>query len=156
MEEVIAAIKNDIQTCNVDDRLIQGNINTLADGVVSDATITKAEDGDYYTVTMTFDLEKLNADSRSIEFLNSDNSAKNMQWDSLSVTFEIWDNGLFRSYTIDETWTGEVGAAIIWFEGSASATNHVYFSYTDEDCSMQKELDYLAEFIADGGAEEAE
>ncbi len=156
LSEVIAAIKSDVQTCDVDDRLIQGNINTLADGVVSGATITKAADGDYYTVTMTFDLEKLNADSRSIEFLNSDNSAKNMQWDSLSVSFEIWDNGLFRSYTIDEKWTGEVGAVAFWFEGSASATNHVYFSYTDEDCSMQKELDYLAEFIADGGAEEAE
>ena len=155
LDEVIAAIKADIQNCKVDDRLIQGNINTLADGVVvsEGTTINKAEDGDYYIVTMAFDLEKLNKDERSIEFLNNDNSAKDMQWDKLAVTFEIWSNGLFKSYSIDETWTGEVGKAIIWFEGSASATNHVYFSYTDEDCSMDRELAYLAEFIDKGGAE---
>ena len=154
LDEVIAAIKSDIQTCNVDDRLIQGNINTLADGVVTGATIEKATDGDYYNVTMTFDLAKLNADARSIEFLNSDNSAKNMQWDSLEVSFEMWSNGLFKSYSIEERWTGEVGAVIIWYEGSASAVNHVYFSYTDEDCSMEKEIAYLTEFIESGGAEE--
>lgn len=153
VNEVIAAIKNDIQNCNIDDRLIQGNINTLADRVVSDADIEKATDGDYYVITMSFDLDKLNADKRSIEFLNNDNSAKNMKWDELSVSFEIWATGLFKSYTIDEKWTGEVGKAIIWFEGSATSSNHVYFSYTDEDCSMDKELAYLKEFIDNGGAE---
>ncbi len=153
VNEVIAAIKNDIQNCNIDDRLIQGNINTLADRVVSDASIDKATDGDYYVITMSFDLDKLNADKRSIEFLNNDNSAKNMKWDELSVSFEIWATGLFKSYTIDEKWTGEVGKAIIWFEGSATSSNHVYFSYTDEDCSMDKELAYLEEFIDNGGAE---
>lgn len=153
VNEVIAAIKNDIQNCNIDDRLIQGNINTLADRVVSDASIEKATDGDYYVITMSFDLDKLNADKRSIEFLNNDNSAKNMKWDELSVSFEIWATGLFKSYTIDEKWTGEVGKAIIWFEGSATSSNHVYFSYTDEDCSMDKELAYLKEFIDNGGAE---
>ena len=153
VNEVIAAIKNDIQNCNIEDRLIQGNINTLADRVVSDASIEKATDGDYYVITMSFDLDKLNADKRSIEFLNNDNSAKNMKWDELSVSFEIWATGLFKSYTIDEKWTGEVGKAIIWFEGSATSSNHVYFSYTDEDCSMDKELAYLEEFIDNGGAE---
>ena len=153
VNEVIAAIKNDIQNCNIEDRLIQGNINTLADRVVSDASIEKATDGDYYVITMSFDLDKLNADKRSIEFLNNDNSAKNMKWDELSVSFEIWATGLFKSYTIDEKWTGEVGKAIIWFEGSATSSNHVYFSYTDEDCSMDKELAYLKEFIDNGGAE---
>ena len=153
VNEVIAAIKNDIQNCNIDDRLIQGNINTLADRVVSDASIEKATDGDYHVITMSFDLDKLNADKRSIEFLNNDNSAKNMKWDELSVSFEIWSTGLFKSYTIDEKWTGEVGKALIWFEGSATSSNHVYFSYTDEDCSMDKELAYLKEFIDNGGAE---
>ena len=152
VNEVISAIKNDIQNCNIEDRLIQGNINTLADGVVSDASVEKATDGDYYVITMSFDLDKLNADKRSIEFLNNDNSAKNMKWDELSVSFEIWSTGLFKSYTIDEKWTGEVGKAIVWFEGSATSSNHVYFSYTDEDCSMDKELAYLEEFIDNGGA----
>ncbi len=149
LDEVIAAIKNDIQTCNVDDRLIQGNINTLADGVVSGATIEKATDGDYYKITMMFNLEKLNADERSIEFLKSDNSASEIVWERISISFELWSCGLFKSYTVDEAWNGRVMS----FSGMAQAVNNVYFSYSDADCSMDKELEYLTDYIKSGAAD---
>lgn len=149
LDEVIAAIKNDIQTCNVDDRLIQGNINTLADGVVSGATIEKATDGDYYKITMMFNLEKLNADERSIEFLKSDNSASEIVWERISISFELWSCGLFKSYTVNEAWNGRVMS----FSGMAQAVNNVYFSYSDADCSMDKELEYLTDYIKSGAAD---
>ena len=149
LDEVIAAIKNDIQTCNVDDRLIQGNINTLADGVVTGATIEKATDGDYYKITMMFNLEKLNADERSIEFLKSDNSASEIVWERISISFELWSCGLFKSYTVDEAWNGRVMS----FSGMAQAVNNVYFSYSDADCSMDKELEYLTDYIKSGAAD---
>ena len=149
LDEVIAAIKNDIQTCNVDDRLIQGNINTLADGVVSGATIEKATDGDYYKITMMFNLEKLNADERSIEFLKSDNSASEIVWERIGISFELWSCGLFKSYTVDEAWNGRVMS----FSGMAQAVNNVYFSYSDADCSMDKELEYLTDYIKSGAAD---
>lgn len=149
LDEVIAAIKNDIQTCEVDDRLIQGNINTLADGVVSGATIEKATDGDYYKITMMFNLEKLNADERSIEFLKSDNSASEIVWERISISFELWSCGLFKSYTVDEAWNGRVMS----FSGMAQAVNNVYFSYSDADCSMDKELEYLTDYIKSGAAD---
>lgn len=149
LDEVISAIKNDIQTCEVDDRLIQGNINTLADGVVSGATIEKATDGDYYKITMMFNLEKLNADERSIEFLKSDNSASEIVWERISISFELWSCGLFKSYTVDEAWNGRVMS----FSGMAQAVNNVYFSYSDADCSMDKELEYLTDYIKSGAAD---
>lgn len=149
LDEVIAAIKNDIQTCEVDDRLIQGNINTLADGVVSGAKIEKATDGDYYKITMMFNLEKLNADERSIEFLKSDNSASEIVWERISISFELWSCGLFKSYTVDEAWNGRVMS----FSGMAQAVNNVYFSYSDADCSMDKELEYLTDYIKSGAAD---
>lgn len=149
LDEVIAAIKNDIQTCEVDDRLIQGNINTLADGVVSGATIEKATDGDYYKITMMFNLEKLNADERSIEFLKSDNSASEIVWERISISFELWSCGLFKSYTVNEAWNGRVMS----FSGMAQAVNNVYFSYSDADCSMDKELEYLTDYIKSGAAD---
>lgn len=149
LDEVIAAIKNDIQTCEVDDRLIQGNINTLADGVVSRAKIEKATDGDYYKITMMFNLEKLNADERSIEFLKSDNSASEIVWERISISFELWSCGLFKSYTVDEAWNGRVMS----FSGMAQAVNNVYFSYSDADCSMDKELEYLTDYIKSGAAD---
>lgn len=149
LDEVISAIKNDIQTCEVDDRLIQGNINTLADGVVSGATIEKATDGDYYKITMMFNLEKLNADERSIEFLKSDNSASEIVWERISISFELWSCGLFKSYTVDEAWNGRVMS----FSGMAQAVNNVYFSYSNADCSMDKELEYLTDYIKSGAAD---
>ena len=43
----MAALENDIQTCEMGDRQVMGNINTLGDGVVESATITPSSDGSY-------------------------------------------------------------------------------------------------------------
>lgn len=142
--EVMAALENDIQTCAMGDRQVMGNINTLGEGVVESATITPSSDGSYYTIVMTLDLDALNADPRSIEFLEDDNSASNMKWNKCNVTFEMWKTGLFKSYSIEENWSGH----IVIYDGSAEVSNKVFYSYTEEDCSMDKEIAFLKEFDA--------
>ena len=143
-EESMAALENDIQTCEMGDRQVMGNINTLGEGVVESATITPSSDGSYYTIVMTLDLDALNADPRSIEFLEDDNSASNMKWNKCNVTFEMWKTGLFKSYSIEENWSGH----IVIYDGAAEVSNKVFYSYTKEDCSMDKEIAFLKEFDA--------
>lgn len=142
--EVMAALENNIQTCEMGDRQVMGNINTLGEGVVESATITPSSDGSYYTIVMTLDLDALNADPRSIEFLEDDNSASNMKWNKCNVTFEMWKTGLFKSYSIEENWSGH----IVIYDGAAEVSNKVFYSYTEEDCSMDKEIAFLKEFDA--------
>ena len=144
LDEVMTALENDIQTCEMENRQVMGNINTLGDGVVKDATITPSSDGSYYTIVMTLDLGALNADARSIQFLEDDNTAKNMKWNKCNVTFEMWKTGLFKSYSIEENWSGK----IVVYDGSAEVSNKVFYSYTAQDCSMDKEVAFLKEFDA--------
>ena len=144
LDEVMTALENDIQTCEMENRQVMGNLNTLGDGVVKEATITPSSDGSYYTVVMTLDPGALNADARSIQFLEDDNTAKNMKWNKCNVTFEMWKTGLFKSYSIEENWSGK----IVVYDGSAEVSNKVFYSYTAQDCSMDKELAFLKEFDA--------
>lgn len=144
LDEVMTALENDIQTCEMENRQVMGNLNTLGDGVVKDATIKPSSDGSYYTVVMTLDLAALNADARSIQFLEDDNTAKNMKWNICNVTFEMWKTGLFKSYSIEENWSGK----IVVYDGSAEVSNKVFYSYTAQDCSMDKEVAFLKEFDA--------
>lgn len=144
LDEVMTALENDIQTCEMENRQVMGNLNTLGDGVVKKATITSSSDGSYYTIVMTLDLGALNADARSIQFLEDDNTAKNMKWNKCNVTFEMWKTGLFKSYSIEENWSGKIVA----YDGSAEVSNKVFYSYTAQDCSMDKEVAFLKEFDA--------
>ena len=144
LDEVMTALEKDIQTCEMEDRQVMGNLNTLGDGVVKDATIKPSSDGSYYTIVMTLDLGALNADARSIQFLEDDNTAKNMKWNKCNVTFEMWKTGLFKSYSIEENWSGKIVA----YDGSAEVSNKVFYSYTAQDCSMDKEVAFLKEFDA--------
>ena len=144
LDEVMTALENDIQTCEMENRQVMGNLNTLGDGVVKEATITPSSDGSYYTVVMTLDPGALNADARSIQFLEDDNTAKDMKWNTCNVTFEMWKTGLFKSYSIEENWSGK----IVVYDGSAEVSNKVFYSYTAQDCSMDKEVAFLKEFDA--------
>lgn len=144
LDEVMTALENDIQTCEMENRQVMGNLNTLGDGVVKDATIKPSSDGSYYTIVMTLDLGALNADARSIQFLEDDNTAKDMKWNECNVTFEMWKTGLFKSYSIEENWSGK----IVVYDGSAEVSNKVFYSYTAQDCSMDKEVAFLKEFDA--------
>lgn len=152
LSEVIAAIDNDIRTCEIDDRRIEGNINLLVDGIISEANMTVSEDGNYYTFEVTVNVDVANADERSIEFLKSDNTASEISWNRMKITFQVWKNGLMKCYNIDEEWTGTVSpVSLINIDGSASAVNNIFYSYSDADCSFEKEHEFLSDFIKNNG-----
>jgi hypothetical protein len=50
----------------------------------------------------------------------------------LRIIFRLWNNGLFRSYTIAERWSGK----IVIFDGEADSQTTVYYSYSDRDCDI--------------------
>ncbi|MDE6550225.1 MAG: hypothetical protein K2M44_01825 [Clostridia bacterium] len=154
--EVESLLYDDIVRCEDDknaleNRSILGNINVLEDGIVTGAVITEAVNGageKYYKVKMTLDKDKANSDRASIAMLGDDNSAKNIVWDKLEIEFEIWAGGFMKSYHISEAWTGTISQSIINVDGSASAENYVYYSYSDSDTSFAAEHEFLKDYIA--------
>jgi hypothetical protein len=59
----------------------------------------------------------------------------------LRIVYRLWSNGLFRSYTIVERWSGK----IILFEGEADSQTTVYYSYSDRDCDMSQYTGMLSD-----------
>jgi hypothetical protein len=132
-------------SAGTDDIDIKGNINILAENIVKYANISEDEDGTI-NVLMTIDTEIANSDEASLKMLRRANSSDNCVWvadeeedaegfgedTGLRIIFRLWNNGLFRSYTIAERWSGK----IVVFDGEADSQTTVYYSYSDRDCDI--------------------
>lgn len=130
--------------------IIHGNLNILADDIVESATITEMTSGEHtiYTVVMNIDTDVANADEASKAMLMSANSpASDCNWVSredgggFTIIYQIWDNGLFKLYGLNETWEG----SIIGMSGSIKSTLSVKYSYSARDTDMTEKLAMLEE-----------
>lgn len=141
-------IREDIeQWANDDNHTIHANINILADNIVKEAVIVQ-EGEDCYFIVMTIDTAVANADEASLTMLRNANSSKDCTWidddDGLRIIFRLWNNGLFRTYTVNEIWQGNISVtSSMSFSGSADSTTAYYYSYTDRDCDMTDNLKFI-------------
>ena len=146
-------IKEDIiNTANTypGDAVIHGNINILADDIVESATITEMTSGEHtiYTVVMNIDTDVANADEASKAMLMSANSpASDCNWVSredgggFTIIYQIWDNGLFKLYGLDETWEG----SLMGMTDNTRFNVSVKYSYSERDTDMTEKLKMLEE-----------
>lgn len=123
---------------------IRGNINILAENIVKNATIVKEDEGGYFII-MTVDTAVANRDDASLKMLRKANGSDNCEWvddgddSGLMIVFRLWDNGLFRFYNVKERWSGKIQT----FNGTADSLTTYYYSYSDRDCDMTKNLEAL-------------
>lgn len=136
---------------NPSDAVVHGNINILADDIISSAYISEGElwDGgdNGYIVILTIDPDVANADEASHAMLCESNSSDDCEWQSLAIIFRVWDNGLFYSYTISELWDGSISG----FSCSVSSTTEVTYSYSDRDTDITDKLAMLETAIESYG-----
>lgn len=131
-----------------DNITIRGNINVLADNIVKNAIIAEDEE-DCTVVFMFLDTDVANNDAASQAMLKKANGDNNTKWVatesdemgkvSPAVVFRLWNNGLFRMCSIIEKWEGKING----FDGIADKSTSFYFSYSDRDCDMTKNLEML-------------
>lgn len=148
-------IEKDIVEKSVEsNRSIRGNINILAENIVKYASISRDDEG-CYLIMMAIDTAVANADQPSTTMLREANGSNNCTWVSvedpdaegfgvdtgLRLILRLWPNGLFRTYTILERWSG----TIVAFTGTAESNTFVEYSYTERDCDMTDKLAMLEE-----------
>lgn len=109
----------------------EGIVDSSKEIVIEEKTDEKGNK--YYYLKFSIDVEVANADKTTIETLENDNSGKNMKYEYCDMEIEIWDCGLMKSYHIDESWSGKIGALVIWYEGSAQSTTTIVYSYSSDD-----------------------
>lgn len=144
LSDVLYDMETDIFTRSKDSKeedKIKGNINVFEPNIISSATVEQ-KDG-YVSVTMAVNVDVANASKESIAMLKKSTEASEITWSEMSITFDIWNGGLFKSYQVSDKWSGKVKG----FSGDASPIDNVYYSYSDSDCSFEKELDFLDKFM---------
>lgn len=145
-------IEEDIVSVAGEDNItMRANINILADDILKSAVIIKDESEENglegYIVFMSIDTEVANRDEASLKMLRKGNGSSDCRWvgdeetSGLSIIFRIWENGLFRMYSVSETWKGSIAI----FNGTADSSTTYYYSYSDRDCDMTKYLEMLEE-----------
>lgn len=136
-----------------DNITIRGNINILAENIIKSSFIIDDGEGGYL-IRMTIDTEVANADEASMKMLRKANDSKNCEWKAvdaddtgLTIIFRIWKNGLFRFYSINERWSGNINM----FSGTAVSLTTYTYSYSDRDCDMTANLEMLENAKAQRG-----
>lgn len=133
-----------VRNAGQDNITIRGNINILAENIVKNATIFKEDEGGCFVV-MTVDTAVANKDEASLKMLGKANGSDNCEWvdegedSGLVIIFRLWGNGLFRFYNVKEKWSGKISG----FNGTADSATAYYYSYSDYDCDMTKNLETL-------------
>lgn len=133
-----------IDNAGEDNVTIRGNINILAEGMVKSANIIEEDDGGYFII-MTLDTSVANSDEASLKMLRRANSSDDCKWvddgddSGLAIVLRLWQNGMFRFYNFKERWSGKISG----FSGVADSLTTYYYSYSDRDCDMTKNLEML-------------
>ena len=150
----LAQIEEDIlEKAKDEDAVIHCNVNILADNIVKSANIISSTvDGHtVYEVQMELDCAVANADEASQLMLKNANSASECRWvqdengKGPVITYQIWDNGLLKYYSMDELWEGTIKVALFSYDGGATASQEVWYSYSAADTSMTEKLAMLEE-----------
>ena len=145
-----------------DNHTIRANINILAENIVENSIIVELvnENGEQegYLIQMTIATDVANKDEASLAMLRKANGSDDCEWvnaidedgeetPGLAIFFSIWNNGLFRHYTVSEVWKGKISG----FSGTADSSTTYFYSYSDRDCDMTPYLKMLEEAKAAKG-----
>ncbi len=116
--------------------------STVYADLIDASTVKIEKEDEYYEIYFEADIEKAANDTHTCNTLDKDNSGKGIKYESLKVTLQVWECGLAKSFYIDESWSGKVGAAIIYYTGKANSTTMIKYGYDikDSDCTYAKEI----------------
>ena len=142
-------IENDIvQNAGEENITIRANINILAKNIIKNAIIF--DDDECINCIIFIDTDVANKDGASLKMLRKANSSNDCKWESVDeddtgfmMACRFWPNGMFRSYTVQERWSGTIEAGPLKFDGTVESQTQYYYSYSDKDCDMTKNLEML-------------
>ncbi len=121
---------------------------------VSSATVdfVESEDGNYYSVSLVLDTSNPTLAERMVESIRNGSGDEGADYTDVTMKFELWDNGYFKSLSFDETWAAKaLGISFLKFETSSSYFWE--FSYSSEDANLSAYADcvYMKESLEEKG-----
>ncbi len=128
----------------------QSAYNEIDASLIESASITAPSDSaPYYVVSFTTDIEKMNASEETLRRLKEGTGdvMKDIEILDMTLEYEIWPSGLFRSITVKS----RVVAKVSGKKGEGRIDRTYQFSYDDVDCSIAKKFETreLTKFLND-------
>lgn len=116
-------------------------IDLLVPGMVESATLEYITTGEhaYWEGSIVVDIDVANNDPKTVAKLLSATSNLGKSFNKFELTFQIWDVGVFKYWSAEESWNGE----IIGLSGFSFSEAPCYYSYNLEDCDL---TELFAEF----------
>ncbi len=107
---------------------------------VSSATVeyVESEDGNYYKVDMVLNTENPYLTERIIDSIRKGTSDPKAYYDVVTYSFEIWDNGYYKSITFQEIWKAKAMGLVNFV---TDTTYNWVFSYSPDDASPEGYVD---------------
>jgi hypothetical protein len=148
----VADIPADIvERASTDDFYVKGNLNIFAQNIIKSVSVIDYAEQGYTLFQMTIDTDVANSDPSSLAMLRHSNSSNNCVWngDGLQITFVLWKNGLFRSYSLSESWVGTISVVSgVSISGGANSDLLVEYSYSDRDVGYEQKMTWFNEALS--------
>lgn len=142
-ENILKDIEDNAGNDNI---TIRGNVNILAEDIIKSAKIIEDEEGGIFLL-IRINTDVANRDEASLKMLRKANSSDDCEWTKgddeddtgFIIMCRLWSNGMFRFYNVQERWSGKISG----FSGTVDSQTAYYYSYSDKDCDMTKNLETL-------------
>lgn len=92
----------------------------------------ESEEGNYYKVALEFDPQNDLLVSRVIDSIRTGAMDDNAYYSKINYSFELWDNGYFKTITIGENWNAHAMGISLFSFNTESLYNWT-FSYNEDD-----------------------
>lgn len=115
------------------------NFVFTADTILADSVSITYEDG-LYTLNFEVNLEDTSARDIATEYARANMreaaTSTDLEYALYKVTLEIWDNGLIRKYTKEESWAATLSIGPLKPNGASHSITSIYYSWDPADCTF--------------------
>jgi hypothetical protein len=112
--------------------------HTVNTNTVSEATITYNETEGFYAVNMTLDCSLDETTENTRHYIQEGSKADNAAYQTITVQFEMWNNGYFKSFGTNEYWTAQLDFKIMKVGVESTFPYYNEYSYDPDDCVISK------------------
>lgn len=142
-------VKSEIKRCNLkqfnEEQYVRSNNKELTNFVITKETIQrdtinmKYSNG-LYTFSFNINLQDKTSRDAATRYsrarLRNVSGSKDLEYKIYKITIELWDNGLIRKITKEESWEATLNIGPLSPSGTTKSSNTSYYSFNPLDCNF--------------------
>lgn len=91
-----------------------------------------------YKIAFNLDCKNDKVVFKPRELLRKCSKSKDLEYNYFNVKLEVYDNGLLKSFTADESWEATINLGLLAIKGASKSLNTDYFSWDPKDSNFEQ------------------